>query len=78
MNRIAQTITRFYTLIQTELPSGRSSIITTHCSLRSVEDLMRSLQKNRQSPTTYVYSIDTVPVWEPYRRCDQCKCRTKG
>ena len=76
MNKAASSFTRFYTLIQTELPSGRSMIIATLCSLRSVETLKSSLQKNRLQASNIVYSIDTVPVWEPYRRCDQCKCRT--
>jgi hypothetical protein len=64
--------------IETHLPSGKSSVVVTTCTRRSVEEIKISLQKNRleYSPhSSYVYSIDSTPVYEPNRRCDICKCQ---
>jgi hypothetical protein len=65
-------------LIQTELPSGKSQVLTTHCNRPSVEKILLSLHTNRETNTNYVYTIDPTAVHEPYRRCDKCICRTKG
>lgn len=65
-------------VIQTEMPSGKSQVLATLCTRRSVEELIVSLQKNRDTKQTYVYSADPTPIYEPNRRCDKCCCRTKG
>jgi len=64
--------------IEAQLPSGKSSVVVTTCTRRSVEEITLSLQKYRSeypSHITYVYSIATCPVYEPNRRCDVCKCQ---
>lgn len=65
-------------LIQTEMPSGKSQVLVTHCHRPSVERILLSLKTDKELRQSYVYTIDPTPVQEPYRRCDQCNCRTKG
>lgn len=80
MNGVAKAVRgqfgTWWHLIQTELPSGKSQVLATLCSRRSVEDLIVSLQKNREAKQTFVYSVDSTPVREPNRRCDGCSCRS--
>jgi len=76
LNRIP--LQTWFHCIETQLPSGVSSVVVTACTRRSVEEITLSLQKYRNeypSHITYVYSIDTAPVYEPNRRCDICKCQ---
>jgi hypothetical protein len=79
MLRIPRTyLATWWHLIQTELPSGKSQVLATLCNRRSVEELAVSLQKNRETKQTFVYSVDPTPIYEPNRRCDSCLCRVKG
>jgi hypothetical protein len=74
-NTLFHRIGHWFHVIQTELPSGKSQVLATLCNRRSVETLLGSLQKNRETSQRFVYTIDPFPApFHPLRRCDTCTC----